>query len=262
MSNAVKFTPKGGRVDVMLRRVASSFEIEVRDTGQGMEPDLLPRVFDRFHQGDSSPSRPFAGLGLGLSIVRYIVEAHGGTVRASSAGTGQGSSFSVRVPIRAVRAAATAAADAAEGAADDDGEAEVAQSYARLDGVRVLVVVDDPDARQILRLVLEQTGAIVTTAASAPEALGRLARGRFNVLVSDLGMPEQDGFDLIRQVRALGHSATDLPAVALTAFVQADDARSAMLAGFQLHLPKPVDPLELTRAISDLAEPALGGRPH
>ena len=255
VSNAVKFTPKGGRVDVTLSREESSFQIQVSDTGQGISPDLLPHVFDRFRQADSSTRRRFAGLGLGLSIVKYIVEAHGGTVEATSPGEGKGSTFTVRLPIRAVRIREESEE---EEIASDSGEDESADSVhiadrrppVRLDGVRVLVVDDEADARRVLVMVLERVGAIVTTADSARAAIEALPKARPDVLVSDLGMPDQDGFDLIRQLRDDGHDARDLPAVALTAFVQKDDAHLALLAGFQVHLPKPVDPHELTSVIA------------
>ena len=259
VSNAVKFTPKGGRVEVTLRREKSSFQIQVSDTGQGVSPELLPYVFDRFRQADSSMRRSFAGLGLGLSIVKYIVEAHGGTVEATSPGEGKGSTFTVRLPIRAVGIGE----ESEEGEiASKSGEDESTESVhiaerrplVRLDGLRVLVVDDEADARRVLVLVLEQVGAIVTAAGSVREAIEVLPKARPDVLVSDLGMPDQDGFDLIRQVRDDGHDARDLPAVALTAFVQKDDAHLALLAGFQVHVPKPVDPHDLTSVIARLAE--------
>ncbi len=258
VSNAVKFTPNGGQVHVTLSREPSSFQIEVRDTGQGITADLLPYVFDRFRQADSSMRRRFAGLGLGLSIVKYIVEAHGGTIEATSPGEGKGSTFTVRLPIRAVRMRQ----GSGEGEQQGEGrEEEPADSVdiadrrppVRLDGVHVLVVDDDADARRIVTMVLERVGAVVVTAASVPAALAALAKARPDVLVSDLGMPDQDGFDLIRQLRDDGHDAKDLPAVALTAFVQKDDADLALLAGFQVHLPKPVDPHDLTSVIARLA---------
>ena len=229
VSNAVKFTPKGGRVDVTLSREQSSFQIQVSDTGQGISPELLPHVFDRFRQADSSTRRKFAGLGLGLSIVKYIVEAHGGTVEATSPGEGKGSTFTVRLPIRAVRigerqmkrGTIAERIRTSMNAADSVPTAPLV----RLDGVRVLVVDDEADARRVLVMVLERVGAIVTAAGSVPAAIEALATARPDVLVSDLGMPDQDGFDLIRQVREQGHDAKDLPAVALTAFVQKDDAQ-------------------------------------
>ena len=258
VSNAVKFTPKGGHVHVTLNRDASSFQIQVRDTGQGISSDLLPHVFDRFRQADSSMRRRFAGLGLGLSIVKYIVEAHGGTVDATSPGEGKGSTFTVRLPIRAVRMREESEEDEREG---ESGKDEPADSVyiadrrppVRLDGVHVLVVDDEADARRVLMMVLERVGAVVVTAGSAAAALEALAKARPDVLVSDLGMPDQDGFDLIRQLRDDGHDAKDLPAVALTAFVQKDNADLALLAGFQVHLPKPVDLFDLTSVIARLA---------
>jgi signal transduction histidine kinase len=258
VSNAVKFTPTGGRVYVTLSRDASSFLIEVRDTGQGISADLLPYVFDRFRQADSSMRRKFAGLGLGLSIVKYIVEAHGGTVEATSPGEGKGSTFAVRLPIRAVRMREESEEGSSEGERGEDHPADSVyiadrRPPVRLDGVHVLVVDDEADARRVLAMMLEGVGAFVVTAGSAAGALEALAQARPDVLVSDLGMPDQDGFDLIRQLRDDGHEARDLPAIALTAFVQKDDADLTVLAGFQVHLPKPVDPHDLTSVIAKLA---------
>jgi CheY-like chemotaxis protein len=241
-----------------LRREKSSFNIQISDTGQGISAELLPHVFDRFRQVDSSMRRRFAGLGLGLSIVKYIVEAHGGTVEATSPGEGKGSTFTVRLPIRAVRIGA----ESEEGEiASNSGEDESADSVhiadsrplVRLDGVHVLVVDDEADDRRVLAMMLEQVGAVVVTVRGAPAAIEALAKARPDVLVSDLGMPHQDGFDLIRQLRDDGYNARDLPAVALTAFVQKDNAHLALLAGFQVYLPKPVDPRELTSVIASLA---------
>jgi signal transduction histidine kinase len=258
VSNAVKFTAKGGRVDVTLRREKSSFQIEVSDTGLGISPDLLPHIFDRFRQADSSTRRKVGGLGLGLSIVKYIVEAHGGTVQATSPGEGQGATFTVRLPIRAVRIGDgdeedTIASRPGDGAAEDGGSLADRLPLVRLDGVRVLVVDDEADARRVLVMLLERAGAIVTAAGSVREAIEMLATVHPDVLVSDLGMPDQDGFDLIRHVRDEGYDASVLPAVALTAFVQKDDAHLALLAGFQIHVPKPVDPHDLTSVIARLA---------
>jgi CheY-like chemotaxis protein len=252
VSNAVKFTPRGGAVTVRLTRDQSSCRIEVSDTGQGMSPDLLPYVFDRFRQADSSTRRRFGGLGLGLSIVKYLVEGHGGTVEAASAGVGQGSTFSVRLPVRAVRMDEDPESGD-QGARRDGGRHEPVESaLVRLDGLRILVVDDEADARRLLSRLLRSTGAIVTAAASAAEALDALAKTRPEILVSDRGLPDVDGFDLIRQVRARGHHPRDLPAVALTAFVHKDDQRRALLAGFQVHVPKPVDPHDLTAVIASL----------
>jgi len=259
VSNAVKFTPKGGHVEVSLSRAESSMRIQVRDDGPGIAAEMLPRIFDRFRQADSSTRRRFGGLGLGLSIVKYIVEAHGGTVEAHSAGEGKGSTFIVSLPIRAVRLdeepreAGETALRSGETAPNASAEPAPSLPLTRLDGLRVLVVDDEADARRVLTLVLEQAGAIVTASASVHEALEALRDANPHVLVSDLGMPVQDGFDLIRQVRDQGLNAKILPAVALTAFVQKDEAQLALMAGFQVRVSKPVDPPHLTSVIAALA---------
>jgi CheY-like chemotaxis protein len=252
--NAIKFTPKGGRVDVTLSREGSSAQIQVSDNGEGISAEVLPHVFDRFRQADSGTRRKVPGLGLGLSIVKFIVEAHGGTVEARSAGAGEGSTFTVRLPPPSVpipegreeeHGWAREAAGGERAAAIDAGSPSV-----RLDGLRVLVVDDDPDSRQILLRVLERAGAVVVAASSVREAIGALPAVRPEVLVSDLGMPDQDGFDLIRQVRALGYDANKLPAVALTAFAQSNHSDAALQAGFQMHVPKPADPHVLIAIIA------------
>jgi CheY-like chemotaxis protein/two-component sensor histidine kinase len=250
VSNAVKFTPKGGAVRVTLTREKTDLRIGVSDSGPGIEPELLPYVFDRFRQADSSTRRHFGGLGLGLSIVKHLVEMHGGTVQATSAGLGHGSTFTVLLPIHAVRMD-----DSGEPGPEDDSQqsAPTALPLVRLDALRVLVVDDEPDARRLLVRVLQQAGAVVTAAASAVEAMGALDTANPEVLISDLAMPGQDGFDLIRQVRASGHQVKDLPAVTLTAFVRKQDCRKALLAGFQTHVPKPADPHDLTAVIASLA---------
>jgi CheY-like chemotaxis protein/two-component sensor histidine kinase len=250
ISNAVKFTPKGGTVRVSLTRDKADLRIQVSDSGQGIDPDLLPYVFDRYRQADSSTRRRFGGLGLGLSIVKHLVELHGGTIEAESEGEGRGSTFTVLLPIPAVRT---------DESGDDleAGESELRSStglpLVRLDALRVLVVDDEPDARRLLVKVLREAGAVVTAAASAAEAIEALEKSNPEVLVSDLGMPDEDGFDLIRQVRAQGHHAKNLPAVALSAFVHKNDRRQALLAGFQMHVPKPAEPHDLTAVIASLA---------
>jgi CheY-like chemotaxis protein len=257
VSNAIKFSPNGGHVHVTLSREGSGFQIQVSDTGQGISAELLPHVFDRFRQADSSMRRRFAGLGLGLSIVKYIVEAHGGTVEATSPGEGKGSTFTVRLPLRAAGMREETDELEIEGQRGEERPPDAVyiadrRQPVRLDGVHVLVVDDEADARRILVMVLERVGAVVVTADSGRAAVEALAKARPDVLVSDLGMPDQDGLDLIRQLRVDGHDAKELPAVALTAFVQKDDAHLALLAGFQVHLPKPVDPYDLTSAIARL----------
>jgi PAS domain S-box-containing protein len=256
LSNAVKFTPKGGRVQVRLERVDSHVEVSVTDTGEGIGPEFLPHVFDRFRQADASTTRRHGGLGLGLAIVKQLAELHGGSVRATSAGPGFGTSFTVTLPPTVVDP---------EPAGDPDGGGRrhpraggsppgLGDLCASIAGVRVLVVDDEPDARALVRRVLEDCGAVVATAGSVAEALDRLRADRPDVLVSDIGMPGADGYTLIRQVRALGPAAGgDVPALALTAYARAEDRMKAVLAGFQMHVPKPVEPAELVTMIASLA---------
>jgi len=251
VSNAIKFTPRGGRVSVRLFCDRSEMHVQVSDTGEGIDPEFMPFMFDRFRQADGSSRRKASGLGLGLSIVKHLVEAHGGAIEVRST-VGTGSTFLVRLPIKAVavdehgHAVATGLRSAAERGATPF-------PPVRLDGLRVLVVDDEPDARRLLVRLLEEVGAIVTAAGSVVEAIKALESSKPEILVSDIGMPGEDGFDLIRQVRSLGHHPRDLPAVALTAFTQKDDQRRAVLAGFQVHLSKPADPHDLTSVIASLA---------
>jgi PAS domain S-box-containing protein len=252
LSNAVKFTPKGGKVQVLLERVNSHVEISVNDTGQGIRPEFLPHVFERFRQADSTTTRRFGGLGLGLAIVKQLVEMHGGDVRAQSPGEGQGSTFVVHLPIAIIHEIPGQTQPGDPDECGPDG------SRAKLDGLRVLVVDDEPDARSLLRHVLAECGAEVTLAGSAREAIEQLKAFRPDILVSDIGMPGEDGYDLLRHVRAL-HSATELPAAALTAFARAEDRKRALLAGFQTHVAKPVDPAELVAVVASLA--GRTGRP-
>ncbi|MHC5538693.1 ATP-binding response regulator, partial [Singulisphaera rosea] len=238
LSNAVKFTPKGGKVKILLERVNSHIEISVIDSGVGIAPDFLPLVFDRFRQADSSTTRRQGGLGLGLSIVKQLVELHGGSVRVKSPGEGQGAHFIVTLPITVVHPRPSGSEKTKP---SDSGASVTAVSLA---GVSVLVVDDEPDARELLRRALERCGAEVTLASSAPEAMQALGRSHPHVIVSDIGMPDEDGYSFIRKVRSK-HSAKDLPAAALTAFARPEERRRALLAGFQIHVTKPVDPAEL-----------------
>ena len=246
LSNAVKFTPTGGRIEVSLAPsfAGSAFEIRVADTGEGIEPQILPFIFDRFRQADASMTRRVGGLGLGLSIARQLVELHGGSVRAESAGAGRGAAFTVSLPrSQAPDEHPAVLPRAPRGAADDD-----------IAGLRVLVVDDDRDARDLLRRLLEEHAVQVTTAASAAEAARHLRERRFDVLVSDIGMPEEDGYALLRRVRAMGaERGGDVPAVALTAYARSEDRVQAMRAGFQTHLAKPLEPAELIATLANLA---------
>jgi PAS domain S-box-containing protein len=241
VSNAVKFSPPGGRVGVSLRRVDSHVEIVVSDEGEGISPDFLPHVFDRFRQQDASTTRRHGGLGLGLAIVRQLVELHGGTIRALSEGAGKGATFVVALPLVAVQA------EGMERAAPDI-------APPRLESQRILVVDDEPDARSMLLRLLESYGAVVEAASSAAEALGMLEARGYDVLVSDIGMPHMDGYELIRRVRAsCAEEVRRIPALALTAFTRSEDRRRALLAGYQMHVGKPVDPAELVTMVSSLA---------
>jgi PAS domain S-box-containing protein len=251
LSNAVKFTPKGGCVQVTLDREGSQTRISVNDNGQGIEPDLLPYVFDRFRQADSSTRRRLGGLGLGLSIVKHIVEHHGGTVQARSDGAGLGATFIVRLPVQAVR---TSSADLDPSGEEQPGgeRPEALRTDAHLDGVHVLVVDDQVDALRLVGKVLAEAGASVTTARSVREAMRAVEKEVPQVLISDLGMPDEDGIDLIHWVRSGGHTAEQLPAVALTAFASKRTERSALLGGFQVHVAKPVDPDYLIAVVTGL----------
>lgn len=242
LSNAVKFTPKQGKVEVLLERVNSHVEISVSDTGEGIAPDFLPFVFDRFRQADASTTRQHGGLGLGLSIVKHLTELHGGSVRAKSPGLGQGATFIVSLPVRV-----TTSDPASPSRADH------ADETIMLTGIRILVVDDDPDARDLVRRMLANSGAEVRTAASAAEAVVALREKPPHLLISDIGMPGEDGFGLIRKVRALPEQEGGrVPAVALTAFAGPEDRRRALLAGFQMHVPKPVEPGELIAVVASV----------
>jgi CheY-like chemotaxis protein/two-component sensor histidine kinase len=243
VSNAVKFTPAGGRIDVELRGVDSKAEIIVRDTGQGIEPAFRPHLFQRFRQMDASKTRQHGGLGLGLSIVRHLVEAHGGTVGAESDGLNCGATFRVELPMRA-----------AEDAATEIGGAASVLRQRSLAGVRALIVDDEADARELTRYVLESRGAAVVAAASAGDALHLLASQPFDVLVADIGMPGQDGFELIRALRSLpgGSPNRGIPAVALTAYTSLREREDAVAAGFNSHIGKPADAAQLTVAVATL----------
>jgi PAS domain S-box-containing protein len=248
LSNAVKFTPRDGHVQVRLERVDSHVEIVVADNGSGIRRDFLPFVFERFRQADRGPTRKTGGLGLGLSIVRHLVELHGGTVQADSGGEGKGSTFTIRLPFVTVKPA--------KSPKRAHPVAEVGTPLAGLQslgGVHVLAVDDEADSRGLLRVVLEAAGATVTTAASAAEALGLLETAAPDALVADIGMPEMDGFELIKHVRTLRNPvAAQVPAAALTAFARSEDRTKALQSGFEMHLAKPVDPGELVASVATL----------
>jgi PAS domain S-box-containing protein len=248
LSNAVKFTPKGGHVQVRLERVNSHVEIIVSDSGIGISREFLPLVFDRFRQADSGSTRQAGGLGLGLSIVRHLIEMHGGSVLAASAGRDQGSIFTVRLPVMAVQPSASAKREHPLAKLDSP-----LQQLTNLGGVRVLAVDDDADALGLLKDVLQAAGADVATASSAASALETIRAFRPQVLVADIGMPEVDGFELIRRIRASNDpSVSEVPAAALTAFARSEDRTKALQSGFEMHLSKPVDPGELVASVATL----------
>ncbi len=254
LSNAIKFTPSGGSVEVSLRPAGDALEIAVSDTGQGIAPEFLPHVFERFRQADSSVTRLHSGLGLGLAIARHLVELHGGTIRAESKGSGQGATFTVKLPGAAESQRDRAPASEAPAVRRGRHSAILSLAPPPLDGVKVLFVDDDQDARDLGVHILSEHRAEVIPAASVGEALDALKRERPTVLVSDIGMPGEDGYALIGKVRELGDDGGGgTPAVALTAYADPDDRRRALLAGFQVHLPKPVDPVELVAAVATLA---------
>ncbi len=249
LSNAIKFTPKGGRVQVQLRRVNSHVEISVSDTGQGIPSEFLPHVFDRFRQADSSSRRAHGGLGLGLAIVRNIVELHGGAVHAASAGEGQGATFTVELPLSILHPT-TAPARVHPRTSD----AVPFKAVQTLNGVRVLVVDDEPDTLETVETVLSRCGADVHTAATVEAALDEVTRWHPDLVVSDIGMPGEDGYSLIARLRALGPAAGgNVPAIALTAYARVEDRLRVLTAGFQMHVPKPIEPAELVAVISSVA---------
>jgi CheY-like chemotaxis protein/two-component sensor histidine kinase len=253
LTNAVKFTPKGGRVQVTLERSGSHVQISVVDSGRGIEPAFLPFIFDRFRQGDGSITREYGGLGLGLAIVKSLVELHGGRIRAASAGAGQGAAFAVQLPVSA------APQESSEQAGADmrPSPASVAPAppLPRLDGISVLVVDDERDTLELMRTILSDAGAVVDTALSVRAALDKLMRARPSVLISDIGMPQEDGYALIGALREFERSnrLAALPAAAVTALARAEDRKNALLAGYDMHLPKPVDPAEVIAVVASLA---------
>jgi PAS domain S-box-containing protein len=248
LTNAIKFTPKKGKVDVMLERVDSHLEITVHDTGVGITPEFLPVIFERFRQADASTTRSFGGLGLGLSIVKNLVELHGGTVRAKSPGKNQGATFTVSLPLAPFRR------DELREHPTSSKAAPIECDTLHLSGIRVLVVDDEHDTRTLIHRVLTQCEAEVILAASAKEGLSLLKKHKPDVLVSDIGMPETDGYQLIRQVRQLSpEDGGKTPAIALTAFARSEDRTRAMMAGYHVHVAKPIEVQELLATVGSLA---------
>ena len=247
LSNAIKFTPSGGRVQVVLQRVSSHVEISVEDTGIGIRSDFLPFVFDRFRQADPSTTRHYGGLGLGLSIVKSLVELHGGAVQVKSPGENLGSTFIVALPISHTRADSVATGHASPA------DSLESVDLPRLDGIRVLVIDDEEDGRVLTARILEGQGAYAVCASSGAEALDVLSKERFDIVLSDIGMPDMDGLELIRHIRRLDKSRPGpLPAIALTAYARTEDRQRTLLSGFHMHLSKPIEARELIASISGL----------
>jgi len=252
LSNAIKFTPKGGRVEIIVEKLNSQVQITVSDTGEGIEQDFIPHLFERFRQADASTTRRHGGLGLGLAIVKQLVDLHGGTITATSEGEGKGATFRIKLPVPLAKP--EEARDASNGgrvsaeqqAADEDPE--------RLKNVKLLIVDDEPDSREVVQRILRGYGAEVTAAKSAEQALSKLDSEHFDILISDIGMVEMDGYELIRRVRASARQAgNEISAVALTAYARSEDRRSAVQAGFDMFISKPVDPAELVAVVERCA---------
>ncbi|HEX9962618.1 MAG TPA: ATP-binding protein, partial [Pyrinomonadaceae bacterium] len=249
LSNAIKFTPKGGAVEIVLPESDSQIEIIVRDNGKGISRDFLPFVFDRFRQADGSITRHFTGLGLGLAIVRHLVELHGGSVGVESEGEGKGATFTVRLPVLAF----PEAVEKEKTGAEDGFHAD----YPLLNDLRVLIVDDEDSTRELLKLVFENCEAAVEIAASAAEALKKVKESPPNLIVSDIGMPDEDGYTLMRKIRAWEKETgreRQIPAIALTAYARAEDRRKALDSGYQVHISKPVEPVELTKLAENLVK--------
>jgi CheY-like chemotaxis protein len=249
VSNAVKFTPRHGQVQVRVERVNSHVAIVVSDTGIGIAPEFLPHIFERFRQADSGTTRQHGGLGLGLAIARHLAELHGGSIEAVSGGAGKGATFRVTLPIRIVH-----------GTSDLDDVlsptpfSAVAPAVPDLSEIHVLAVDDDKDALMLVREILQAAGARVTTASSAAEALEQLDRAAPDVLIADIGMPRMDGFELIEEIRRRPSAdVRSVPAAALTAYARSEDRAKSLRAGYQMHLAKPIDPAELMAAVASLA---------
>ena len=252
LSNAVKFTPSQGEIRIRLRQLKSHVEFVVADTGKGIEPKVLPFIFDRFRQGDSSTTREYGGLGLGLAIVRHLVELHGGVVLAHSDGEGKGAEFIVQLPI----SAAFRSAQTGSGVRLLPGTgADTSGAMPSLAGLRVLLVDDEPDAREMVAAILSEAGAEVISASGAQQAFELVVQRKPDALISDISMPGEDGYELIRKVRTLSaEQGGQVPAIALTAYARTQDRLKVLSAGYQMHVTKPVEPVELATVVASLTK--------
>jgi PAS domain S-box-containing protein len=256
LSNAIKFTPRDGKIQVVLQRLNSNVEISVVDTGIGIKPEFIPYVFDRFRQADASTTRMFGGLGLGLSIVKHLAELHGGSVSVTSGGEGEGSTFTVRLPCVAVRRQSPAG-DRVHPRGSGSGTADF--HHSDLSGIKILIVDDAADARDLITRVLRECGAETLTASNGEEALRCVENERPQLLVSDIGMPDLDGYQLLRKVRELGPDrGGSIPAIALTAFARSEDRTRALRAGFLVHVSKPIETAELVATVASVVGRAAG----
>jgi CheY-like chemotaxis protein len=253
LTNAVKFTPQAGRVEIALACEDGIARIHVTDNGQGISPAFLPHVFDRFRQADSSTTRAHGGLGLGLAIVRRLIELHGGKVRAQSAGRGHGATFTLELPLSAHQPGAAAPLPSPS----DDARAAPDRSRP-LDGARIVVVDDDADSRALISRILKRAGASVTASSSARGGFRALKRVRPDVLITDIAMPDQDGYDLLRQVRALDGANRHTPAVAVTAYARSEDKEMALAAGFEAQVSKPMSADDIVSVVEDVLRQRAG----
>jgi PAS domain S-box-containing protein len=255
LSNAIKFTPQNGQIEVRLARIDSELELKVIDNGMGISKEFLPYVFDRFRQADASTTRAESGLGLGLSIARYLIEMHGGTISAESEGEGKGTTFTVRLPVAAIDKTTVSESNLTPESKQLLEADKISTEGLNFNGLRILVVDDEPDTLEILRIVLKQYGANVRIAVSAADALVVFHEWKPDLLISDLGMPGEDGFSLISKIRALTEEdGGNIPAAALTAYARDEDRIRAINAGFQIHISKPIEPNRLAAKIAELAE--------
>lgn len=254
LTNAIKFTPRGGRVQVYLKRVNLQVEVSIADTGQGIAADFMPQLFTRFTQAETSTARRHGGLGLGLALVKSLVELHGGTVSASSPGPDQGSTFVVTLPMSVIQGESESILAAVPPTSSP-------LTLPDLKGFRVLIVDDEPDARALIERILAKCNATVTTAATAAEGVESVKQNHPDMILSDVGMPGEDGYEFLAKLRQLSdEEGGDTPAVALTAFARSEDRRRALMAGFQMHLPKPVEPAELIAVVTNLFAASRRGK--
>jgi signal transduction histidine kinase/ActR/RegA family two-component response regulator len=254
LTNAVKFTPKGGRVQVRLQRVNSSVEISVSDTGQGISADFLPYIFERFRQQDNTKTRRHGGLGLGMAITRHIVELHGGTIRAESPGEGLGATFTVRLPVMIVHSDKLPTSAQADGLVSSETDNLSESDSTQLNGFQILIVDDETDARDLIAFILTQHGANVVAAANVREAVEKFQSLKPDLIVSDIEMPDEDGFSLIEKLKAFNEGQKrKIPAIALTAHARPSERLKVLSSGYQIHLAKPVEPAELLAVVANFA---------